>query len=595
MKKKLLKFLCTSLFALVCLSVNATVYNGNCGDSEGDEPTSAVTWSYDTETSTLTLTGTGAIKTFGSSPGAYPWNDQDGPAATFNPKSEETWTGIQTLIVGEGITNIPAYAFHMQENLMSVSLPSTLKSIGNSAMGETAIWNICLPEGLETIGAYAFIMSTFESISIPSTVTEIGEAAFAYGALTSIGCYASTPPTLGNDAFGDDVSGITAIYVPSAKVQAYKDDENWSIFGDNIQSPAGDCGTDATWSYEMVTRTLTISGTGAIEDYSGWDGTMGGAVGSFNPNNFNGYPCGIKRVVIGEGITEIPGGAFYMEVGITSVSLPSTLNSISTDAFGECNGLETITCNAADPPTLGDGAPGNEDYVFYENDYTDPDNPVRKNIETLTAICVPITKIGDYKDAAGWSTYADLIQMPNTTVGDEHWATFYDEDNNYKVEDENTSVWIAWVDDDKVYMGMIPDGIIPAGSAVIIRSTGIPVLNITTDDSDGEYGANELLGSEDDKGDFENYNYYALANAGAGLGFYKVGNGTTIPAGKAYLKIEKSAGSNFYGIDPDDNTTAIKNMKIGKDSNVYYDLSGRRVLYPKKGLYIMNGKKVIIK
>ena len=614
MKKELLKFLCTSLFALVCMSVNATVYNGNCGDSEDEQPaTDAVTWSFDTSTGTLTLTGTGAIKTYNAPD--YPWNN-----AAFNPTDDDNesptygyWTGIQSIIVGEGITNIPDWAFAMQCNCMSISLPSTLKSIGWSALEECQFWNIYLPEGLETIGDYAFYASVFETISIPSTVISIGDEAFAGCTnLTSVGCYASTPPTLGSSSF---VFGtVETVYVQSAKVTEYKAADGWSDFGDKIQSPAGYCGpngsdddgdddvTKATWSFDMATRTLTIEGTKMGQYNRPWESAgMGGTGGGFNPDNFEGYPCGIKRVVIGEDITEIPGSAFYMEVGIKSVILPSTLNSIGRDAFGECNGLETITCNAADPPTLGDGDPGNEDYVFYENDYTDPDNPVRKNIETLTAIYVPVGTEGDYKDKAGWSTYTDLIQMPNTVIGGEHWTTFYDATTNYEV-DENTSIMIVWqVADGKIYTGytnltLESDNIIPAGQAVILRSTGIPVLTATeTESTNGIFAQNILLGSEDAKGDFENYNYYALANAGAGLGFYKVGNGTTIPAGKAYLKIDKAASSNFYSIDPDDNTTAIKNMKVGKNDNVYYDLSGRRVLYPKKGLYIMNGKKVIIK
>ena len=48
--------------------------------------------------------------------------------------------------------------------------------------------------------------------------------------------------------------------------------------------------------------------------------------------------------------------------------------------------------------------------------------------------------------------------------------------------------------------------------------------------------------------------------------------------------------------DEDDNTTTgIKGMKMGTLDNVYYDLQGRRILYPTSGFYIVNGKKAIIK
>ncbi len=64
---------------------------------------------------------------------------------------------------------------------------------------------------------------------------------------------------------------------------------------------------------------------------------------------------------------------------------------------------------------------------------------------------------------------------------------------------------------------------------------------------------------------------------------------------RAYMEMEGSASSRDFDLMLDGVPTGIRNIKVGTDNNVYYDLSGRRVLYPKKGMYIMNGKKVIIK
>lgn len=378
-----------------------TYPHGNCGDGGAGNPaTDAISWSFDMGTYQLTLAGTGAIKKYNTSD--YPWNN-----VSFNPMGGEYnmyWTGIQSITIGEGITNIPDWAFAMQMNCMSVSLPSTLTSIGWSSLEECAFTSIYLPEGLETIGDYAFYDSKFETICLPSTITSIGAEAFLNCSnLTSIGCYVATPPTLGSDATFD-FDDIVTVYVPSAKINAYKEAARWSTFGDKIKSPSGDCGTSATWAYEMATRTLTIEGTGAIEDNSGWDTTMGGDAGSFNPNNNEWYPCGIENVIIGEGITEIPGSAFYMEVGIKNLTLPSTLTAIGTDAFGECEGIEVITCDAVTPPTLADA--GNEIYVFYK---MDPNTGDALPISTLTAINVPAASVAAYKAADGWKEYADKI------------------------------------------------------------------------------------------------------------------------------------------------------------------------------------------
>ncbi len=76
-----------------------------------------------------------------------------------------------------------------------------------------------------------------------------------------------------------------------------------------------------------------------------------------------------------------------------------------------------------------------------------------------------------------------------------------------------------------------------------------------------------------------------------------IDNSVTVKTFRAYMTADAGAGSfsNTLDIDWGDGTTSIKNMKVGTDNNIYYDLQGRRVLYPQKGVYILNGKKVVIK
>ena len=73
-------------------------------------------------------------------------------------------------------------------------------------------------------------------------------------------------------------------------------------------------------------------------------------------------------------------------------------------------------------------------------------------------------------------------------------------------------------------------------------------------------------------------------------------NTLTIPAGKAFLRYSGSASRQLaldFGNEPTGISAMTKNVEV-KD-NAYFDLQGRRVAQPRKGLYIVNGKKVVIK
>ena len=131
-----------------------------------------------------------------------------------------------------------------------------------------------------------------------------------------------------------------------------------------------------------------------------------------------------------------------------------------------------------------------------------------------------------------------------------------------------------------------------AGTGLILKGTAgttyeIPVIASSEQDKGILTAA---LTATDPSGDV-----YVLSDGE----FHPLNSDITIPAGKAYLDASYvGSGSRNLAIvfgGEDDGTTAIKNIKVGTEDNVYYNLQGQRVLYPTKGLYIVNGKKVIVK
>lgn len=322
---------------------------GNCGDSEGDEPSSDVRWSFDMMTRSLNFSSStgGAIKTF-FNPNDYPWNN---PA--INPMGGEYnmyWTGIKTITVGKNITNIPDWAFAMQINCSSITLPSTITSIGSSALEECAFTSITLPEGLTTIGDYAFYGSKLTSLLIPSTVTTIGNDAFLDNAdLATVTCAGTAPATLANNVFGDG-SNLTAIYVPAGTSATYKN--AWASYESKIQ--------------DVPTTTFTYTATEKVtdfDDYSRFKGALSVKSHDFADGAgtvvYEGYVTAVGQqaldyskltgITIPESVTEIEQWAFQYSKSLATVTFAGTpaLTTIGSRAFNSCEALTSFAVPAS--------------------------------------------------------------------------------------------------------------------------------------------------------------------------------------------------------------------------------------------------------
>ena len=117
-----------------------------------------------------------------------------------------------------------------------------------------------------------------------------------------------------------------------------------------------------------------------------------------------------------------------------------------------------------------------------------------------------------------------------------------------------------------------------------------------------DYSDDNLLQVSDRKttGSKGNSTIYVLANKSKGVGFYRW-TGDELGAGRVYLNVTGQGGSNaheFVGFPEEDEngTTAIQDIESTEPiTGPFYDLQGRRVDNPTKGIYIVNGKKIIIK
>lgn len=209
--------------------------------------------------------------------------------------------------------------------------------------------------------------------------------------------------------------------------------------------------------------------------------------------------------------------------------------------------------------------------------------------ETVTNYCTTITE-----------------NHPVTITSSAKYAT-YSATQASDFSGTGVTVFTARVSYDRVLLDEVTDGIVPANVGVVLYKDvavdeTVTVPATTCDDT--AIDGNELLVS-DGTVTGDGSTLFALANKSQGVGFYRVKNGTTIPAGRPYLVISNSGTREFLGFDEDTDGITCAEEDDGQDFR-YFNLSGQSFTTPPApGLYVVrpvkgglqgtNGKKVLIK
>ena len=95
---------------------------------------------------------------------------------------------------------------------------------------------------------------------------------------------------------------------------------------------SGTCGRNLTWTYVEATHTLTISGSGEMNNYS------------YHTNlaPWSGYHEKISTIIIESGVTRIGEYAFYDCSSMVTIDIPNSVTSIGVSAFDNCVNLTSI-------------------------------------------------------------------------------------------------------------------------------------------------------------------------------------------------------------------------------------------------------------
>ena len=345
-------------------------------------------------------------------------------------------------------------------------------------------------------------------------------------------------------------------------------------------------GTEVRWSL-TTDGVMTIwkhKDSGAMEDYS-----------SYENQPWQSYRAKVTDVVIEAGVTHIGNYVFYGLTNLKTVSLPEGLLTIGDMAFRECSSLGSITIPAS-VTSIGQ-------WAF----------ALCPNLATVTfSAGSHLTSIGDhafdgctklatvtFNSNPSIDTYAFpngatvTMNLTANEAGGAKWTTFYNQKYSFAA-DAKTEVFKVALSGTELTLNKVADGIVDAGTAVVLKTTGDnPVMTKTTTASDDTQD-NNLTGVSDAAGVENDGTFYVLNNGSQGVGFYKLKSGKTVGVGKAYLKYTAGAREFF---DFNETTSISEELRVKSEEFTtapVYDLQGRRVSQPTKGLYIVNGKKVFI-
>ena len=557
---------------------------------------------------------------------------------------------IKDLVIPEGVTRIGNYAFSRCSGLTSVTIPNSVTSIGDNAFsgctGLTSIIvasdnpvydsrdncnaiiekasnqlivgckNTVIPSSVTSIGECAFDgCSGLTSVDIPSSVTSIGYSAF-YGcsgltsvtipySVTSIGRYAfgnckllseviccatSLPSADGNTFNGSDVEYATLI-VPDEAYNAYCTTAPWSNFGTILK--LSEASTAKPYIVTAKSYTREYGDDNPVFEYTSGmvlDGTPEITCAATATSAPGTYPITISQgTVTNTGLVFVDGTLTITKAPLTitakdyTVTVGDDLPTFEAEYEGfKNNDDETILTTA---PSFSCAATNTNTDGFYDITVRGAASDRYDITYVKGQLTIVPTEAVINISSAGMATYCSPYDLDFSGV------------KNLKAYIISGYDWA----NKKVFATRVYD--VPAGTGLyLVAPEGEYHVNIG---STSCYYINMLVGTtssitlEPTDGDVTNLILTGTSPQNAS--FKTLAASRTFGANKAYLQIPTSvlsSSANAVGIIFDDETDGIESISgMGHANGDWFTLDGRKLNSrpAQKGVYILNGNKIVIK
>lgn len=455
------------------------------------------------------------------------------------------------------------------------------------------------------------LASKKNALEIPSNVTSVGDYAFYNSEVTSLTLCPKQGPELGSNVFKTSRNSkkvsFSLLFKNLASLQeAETNYANWFDAYDftgsmsfKERSTSGTLGSGLGWS--VINGKLTLTGSGVLS-------TTDDEIESWNALE-------ITDVVVNNGVTEISDFAFY-HLGATSFTIPASVTTIGANAFYG-NGGATYNFNSnialgdagiiADDATLNLQLNDDDDLALNANTFDNVTYNREFKVDATGTMIVPfeptnipatfkVYTLSSFSNKVMTFKQVDRVQANTPYIyknetGRKITLSATGEVSLNPVSDEhNVTTDSGWE-----MHGLYKKSTVDTGNSATSAA-----------DYDGNSKYWTYSSANQDKngfGVFKNVinrvNVYPYRVYFTGLTFNQVFNNAAGGSVGAYVP-ERSLSVEFVDLDGTTSITEITidgagNIGSAVEEGVYYDLSGRRVENPTTGIYILNGKKVLVK
>ncbi|WP_289125955.1 leucine-rich repeat domain-containing protein [uncultured Prevotella sp.] len=530
--------------------------------------------------------------------------------------------------------NLPGFTFKNCKNLATIDW----NGYNPKRLNSCAFWNCDkitwsqVPQSVEELGADCFAYCSsltsvdlkdikkmdkevfrntpLTSVEWPAAITEIPAGTFlTCTSLTSITGIASQPGAwdnitkIGEDAF-NECKALTTIKLPNSlktlDKQAFR--SCWNLknveYSNQLETIGEGAFQDNLFGFEKFYFKGSVKNVGSYAFANGkltcvhlkGDMTMGDYVFQNDKSlKYVEFPATSSAT---QPLTKVTEGMFQNCTSLPFITLPTTVTEIKTKAFDGCSSLKYVNILAASPATLGANA-----------------------FPTTAGVYVKPSKLSAYQANAAWNayspkdTYEQKLATKYASFDHDFPVSFVAKNGHEALEAYVGPSTYRVTQPTKVQkiLKMIKVTSTAANEGVLLKGEiGRTYTYQIAETDPGLYTGNRVIGVREDttlvQTESDGKSNWILQ---PDYKLHLVSNGT-IKSGRAYVHETNDGDTSFgakgiylsFALDEEKNTTGIDKVENKKadEENVYYTLSGVRVINPtEKGVYIKNGKKVIIR